>query len=62
VELAQAACAAERVAAEARAEAERLMDVAAESRKAANRAARAAEKAQRDAEKARAKADRALDG
>jgi hypothetical protein len=61
-ELAQAASAAEREAAEARAEAERLTDAVAETRKAADRAARAADKAERDAEKARAKADRALDG
>ena len=61
-ELAQAASAAERLAAEARAEAERLTDALTEAKKAAERAARAAEKAERDAEKARAKADRALDG
>jgi hypothetical protein len=61
-ELAQVATAAEREAAEARAEAERLLDAAESTRKAAERAARAAERAERDAEKARAKADRALDG
>jgi hypothetical protein len=61
-ELAQVATAAERAAAEARAEAERLMDEANNVRKAAERAERAAERAEKDAEKARAKADRALDG